>query len=127
MLVGKTPYFSSDKSQLIDNIENAELYFPRTLSNYAKSLILQLMDRDPCQRLGASAKDAEAIKEHVFFRDIDWNKVLKKEYEVPKPDILPINNFGKFELSGSIFNDLLQKDVQISCKDNVPGWSFIKP
>jgi hypothetical protein len=47
MLVGKTPYFSRDKEQLLKNIENADLYFPKDLSNMAKLLILQLMDRDP--------------------------------------------------------------------------------
>ena len=64
------------------------------------------MDRDPCSRLGASAKDAEAIKEHMFFKDLDWAKVLNKEYQVPKPDFLAINN--KLELTRSIFNDLSQ-------------------
>jgi len=68
------------------------------------------MDRDPWQRLGASAKDAEAIKEHAFFKDIDWQKVLNKQYEVPKPDIALGFNRKKHEFQSSIFNDLLLKD-----------------
>lgn len=43
------------------------------------------MDRDPLQRLGASARDAEIIKEHPFFEGLDWNKVLNKEYEMILP------------------------------------------
>ena len=49
------------------------------------------MDRDPCSRLGSSARDAEAIKEHPFFGGLDWNKVLNKEYPVPKPDIIKVD------------------------------------
>jgi len=45
------------------------------------------MDRDPLKRLGASARDAEVIKEHPFFNSIDWNKVLNKEYQMSKPQI----------------------------------------
>ena len=33
MLVGKTPFYSHNKQQLLDNIENADLYFPRDLTN----------------------------------------------------------------------------------------------
>ena len=71
------------------------------------------MDRDPCSRLGASAKDAEAIKEHPFFNDIDWKKVVSKEYEMPIPErrqseLIP---FGSdfFNQAKSIFMDLKQK------------------
>ena len=53
MVVGQIPYYSTNKQQLLENIENAELYFPRNLSNPLKSLILQLMDRDPQSRLGS--------------------------------------------------------------------------
>ena len=47
MIVGKTPYYSTNKEQLLDNIENGDLFLPRGMSNKAKSIILQLMDRDP--------------------------------------------------------------------------------
>jgi serine/threonine protein kinase len=67
MIVGKTPYYSTNKEQLLDNIENGDLFLPRGMSNQAKSIVLQLMDRDPCSRLGSSARDAEVIKEHPFF------------------------------------------------------------
>jgi serine/threonine protein kinase len=72
MVVGQIPFYSTNKQQLLENIENAELYFPRNLSNPLKSLILQLMDRDPCSRLGSGPSDAEDIKRHMFFRNIDW-------------------------------------------------------
>lgn len=40
------------------------------------------MDKDPNKRLGC--KDKAEIKNHPFFHDIDFLKVLNKEYEAPK-------------------------------------------
>ena len=40
MLVGKTPYYSTNKETLLENIENGELYLPREMSNQAKSIVL---------------------------------------------------------------------------------------
>jgi len=40
MLVGKTPYYSTNKEQLLDNIENGDLFLPREMSNQAKSIVL---------------------------------------------------------------------------------------
>ena len=39
--------------------------------------------RDPQARLGSSHRDAEDIKRHVFFRGIDFDKLLRKE--IPPP------------------------------------------
>ena len=90
------------------------------------------MDRDSCSRLGACAKDAEAIKEHPFFNGLDWHKVLNKEYPVPKPEIRKLDT--KIDLTKSIFVDLKNdKECGINIskesfiENKVPGWSFIKP
>lgn len=40
MLVGKTPYYSTNKETLLENIEHGELYLPREMSNQAKSIVL---------------------------------------------------------------------------------------
>jgi serum/glucocorticoid-regulated kinase 2 len=44
----------------------------------AKDLIHKLLNRNPRKRLGTFG-DAEEIKKHPFFKDIDWNKVFRKE------------------------------------------------
>ena len=104
MLVGKTPYYSSNKEQLIDNIGNGDLYLPRGISNAAKSIMLQLMDRDPCSRLGSDSRDAESVKEHIFFEGIDWKAVKERGYSLPKPE--PITQQVNLDYTKSIFTDL---------------------
>ena len=44
-------------------------------SNEAISLLKLLLERDPTKRIGFSERDAEEIKEHPFFADIDWNQI----------------------------------------------------
>jgi hypothetical protein len=43
-----------------------------------------LLNRNPLKRLGALSGAAE-IKSHSFFRGIDWQKVIRKEYRLPDP------------------------------------------
>ena len=43
----------------------------------------QLLTRDPTRRLGAGPDDAEEIKRHPFFEDVNWDDMLNKR--VPPP------------------------------------------
>lgn len=45
--------------------------------------VLQLLTRDPTKRLGAGRSDAAEIKEHPFFRGVNWDDMLAKR--VPPP------------------------------------------
>lgn len=42
------------------------------------------MQRDPGKRLG-SVKDYEEVKSHPYFSNIDWQLVLNREIDMPKP------------------------------------------
>ena len=53
MLVGVTPYFSTNKDQLFDNIANSKLKIPKNLSSKVKDLITKLLNRNPKLRLGS--------------------------------------------------------------------------
>ena len=81
MLVGVTPYFSTNKDELFDNIINGKLKLPRNISIEAKSLIIGLLNRNPTRRLGAQsgAEGAEEIMAHQFFTNIDWNLLIQKK------------------------------------------------
>lgn len=39
------------------------------------------MIKDPLKRIGV--KDKSEIKKHPFFRNLDWEKVFRKEYKAP--------------------------------------------
>ena len=64
--------------------ESQPIVFPATIPAPAQDLCIKLLHRDPEQRLGA--KGVAEIKNHSFFEGIDWDMVLKHEYE---PAFLP--------------------------------------
>ena len=47
--------------------------------------MIALLNRNPSKRLGSGTGGATDIKNHVFFKDIDWNIVAEKKLDVPLP------------------------------------------
>jgi serine/threonine protein kinase len=77
MIIGVTPYYSNDKDELFKNIISGKLKMPRSISSEVKSLIIQLLNRNPSKRLGSlpGADGAEQIMAHPFFKGVDWNRI----------------------------------------------------
>ena len=75
MIVGQPPYYKNNRKELFENIMSGPLRIPQSMSLEARDLILNLLNRNPKKRLGAGPEDANEIKRHVFFKDIDWNIV----------------------------------------------------
>ena len=66
---------------------NDELRFPDVVSRNAKDLLRKLLDRDPSRRLGS--KGAQEIKDHPFFDEIDWKKLMARKITPPfRPDVV---------------------------------------
>jgi serum/glucocorticoid-regulated kinase 2 len=63
------------------------LVFGDDIGSQARSILTGLLTRDPTQRLGVNG--AEEIKKHPFFaKNIDFNKLLKKQIQPPfKPSV----------------------------------------
>lgn len=85
MLVGIPPYYSNNKEQLYENIQRGPLKLPNFLSEDARSLLIALLNRNPHKRLGAGERGADDIKNHVFFKKIDWEKAERRQLPVPPP------------------------------------------
>lgn len=88
MLTGGPPFTAENRKRTIDKILKGRLSLPPYLSHEARDLIKRLLKRNVETRLGASTRDADEIKEHVFFRHLDWEKVYSRELDPPfKPNI----------------------------------------
>lgn len=90
MLTGTLPFQGKDRNETMNMILKAKLGMPQFLSAEAQSLLRMLFKRNPANRLGSEG--VEEIKGHLFFANIDWNKLYKKEVQPPfkpasgKPD-----------------------------------------
>ncbi|XP_057713382.1 serine/threonine-protein kinase N2 isoform X2 [Corythoichthys intestinalis] len=98
MLVGESPFPGDDEEEVFDSIVNDEVRYPRFLSTEAISVMRRLLRRSPERRLGAGEQDAEEVKKHLFFRNVDWNGLLSKKVKPPfVPTILGANDVSNFD------------------------------
>ena len=119
MLVGQPPYYSHNKEQLFRNIQKSKLRIPTFVSSHARSLLLQLLQKDPTKRLGSSLRDSEDIKEHVFFYGINWEAAARRELQVPIPPRPSLH-------LGSVSAEKVYGSLQSSATDtHFQGWSFV--
>ncbi|KAK6144511.1 hypothetical protein DH2020_021331 [Rehmannia glutinosa] len=73
MLYGYTPFRGKTRQKTFANILHKDIKFPRNkeVSLQAKQLMYRLLHRDPKNRLG-SREGANEVKQHPFFRGINW-------------------------------------------------------
>lgn len=90
MLLGQSPFRGEDEDEIFDAILEDEPLYPITMPRDAVSLLQRLLTRDPTRRLGAGEADAEEIKRHLFFKDVDWDLVYKRQ--IPPPYFPAIAN-----------------------------------
>jgi len=97
MCCGWSPFYAEDTQQMYKNIAFGKVRFPRdALSLEGRNFVKGLLNRNPKHRLGANG-DAEELKRHAFFDDVDWVALGKKNLIPPfKPKLkseLDVSNF----------------------------------
>ena len=90
-LVGFPPYYTENIKELYNSIRSARLQVPKYISKEGKDLLNQLLNKRPDKRI-----TIDRVKQHEFFKDLDWNKLVTKEI---KPPIHLHNDEGQ-ELEG---------------------------
>eukprot|EP00040_Diaphanoeca_grandis_P004450 m.28785 g.28785 ORF g.28785 m.28785 type:complete len:529 (-) comp15985_c0_seq1:695-2281(-) len=84
MCTGTPPFVGSNRKKTMDKITKANVRFPPFLTTELKDLLRKLLCRKVEKRLGGAAMGGvQGIKNHLWFRHVDWSKVLKKELTPP--------------------------------------------
>ena len=83
MLCGLPPFYVENLERMYELIKSGPLKFPKriSLSDDAKDVIKKLLERDTNKRLGN--KGIEEIKNHPFFKDIDFDLIIQKKITAP--------------------------------------------
>ena len=81
MICGTPPFFSNNIKILYRNISHSKLMLHDYFSDELKDLLTQLLCRDPHKRIGVL--DKNELKSHEWFKDIDWDKLAKKQIDPP--------------------------------------------
>ncbi|WAR58266.1 hypothetical protein PtB15_5B500 [Puccinia triticina] len=96
MLSGLPPYYDENVNEMYRKILYNPLRFGPEINPQARSLLTGLLSRNPKQRLGSNG--AEEIKQHPFFSQIDWKRLMMKQYTPPfKPSVASAIDTSNFD------------------------------
>jgi len=133
MLTGLPPFYSQNINIMYQKILNGELRFPSYVSADAQALLEGLLTRDPDKRLGSSKEGAAEVKRHPFFKDIDWEKLEKKDIEAPfKPKVKDVMDISQIDtaftaekpMDSFVENSLPDALVK---ENNFDGFTYVDP
>ncbi|PCH41145.1 Pkinase-domain-containing protein [Wolfiporia cocos MD-104 SS10] len=98
MCCGWSPFYAEDTQQMYKNICFGKIRFPKGVINEdGKQFVKGLLNRNPKHRLGAQ-RDAEELKEHPFFKTIDWKALSLKQVTPPfKPSVESDESVANFD------------------------------
>eukprot|EP00058_Branchiostoma_floridae_P020245 XP_002605735.1 hypothetical protein BRAFLDRAFT_114419 [Branchiostoma floridae] len=92
------PFTADNRKKTIDKILKGKLNLPPYLTPEAKDILKKLLKRHVPVRLGTGPEDAEPIKNHAFFRQINWDDLLQRKVEPPyKPEIVSEEDVSQFD------------------------------
>ncbi|EFP79720.2 hypothetical protein PGT21_032024 [Puccinia graminis f. sp. tritici] len=96
MLSGLPPYYDENVNEMYRKILYNPLLFGPEIKPQARSLLTGLLSRNPKRRLGSNG--AEEIKHHPFFSQIDWKRLMMKQYTPPfKPSVASAIDTSNFD------------------------------
>lgn len=82
MLTGLPPWYSHNREVMHKRILQSPLECPHYLSQEARDLLRGLLMRDPQRRLGSKEGSAQ-LRQHPFFRSVDWQMIMFRETLAP--------------------------------------------
>lgn len=137
MLTGAPPFTGHTNEKIMDKIVHSKKYlkFPFYLSLDAKDLLRKLLQANPAKRLDID-NDFDKLKNHRFFRYVDWNTLTGVSKSEVLPPILPVitdpllaENFDE-EFTNMAFTPPLESNLNSTFDDSpneilhVKGFTF---
>ncbi|KIL68341.1 hypothetical protein M378DRAFT_72522 [Amanita muscaria Koide BX008] len=124
MCCGWSPFYAEDTQQMYKNICFGKIRFPKgVICEDGKQFVKGLLNRNPKHRLGAQ-RDAEDLKEHPFFKCIDWKALSLKQLSPPFKPVVEsdesTNNFDPEFTSADIESDVA--DLALDDDDPSEDW-----
>ncbi|VDM30348.1 unnamed protein product [Hydatigera taeniaeformis] len=132
MLVGQPPFSGEDEEDLLQAILEVNPSFPRNLSKEALSICRGFLNKDPNSRLGCSPAGSLEIRDHVFFRRINWELIESRAIQPPfKPCVRDKRDTSNFDSAFTeLPTELTPTDklfIMNLSQTEFEGFSFVNP
>eukprot|EP00696_Hemimastix_kukwesjijk_P018859 gnl/Hemi2/7919_TR2732_c0_g11_i1.p1 gnl/Hemi2/7919_TR2732_c0_g11~~gnl/Hemi2/7919_TR2732_c0_g11_i1.p1 ORF type:complete len:403 (-),score=65.14 gnl/Hemi2/7919_TR2732_c0_g11_i1:211-1419(-) len=126
MLAGYPPFYDNNPFGIYRKILNEKPSFPKTIEPDAKDLIKRLLQVDVTKRIGNLRLGAADIKNHKWFKELDWDALAKGTLPAPiiptianEPGKDPdVSNFAVYDEADD------ERPVPISSKDQASFADF---
>ncbi|KAH3670264.1 hypothetical protein WICMUC_004917 [Wickerhamomyces mucosus] len=83
MLSGYTPFYDSSPMKTYENILNGQIIFPDYIHKDALDLLQRLITKNLSERLGNLQNGTEDVKNHLWFSEVVWDRLLSRDIETP--------------------------------------------
>ncbi|KAG0661387.1 hypothetical protein C6P46_003984 [Rhodotorula mucilaginosa] len=125
MCCGWSPFYAEDTQQMYKLICFGKVKFPRgVIGEDGKQFVKGLLNRNPKHRLGAQ-RDAAELKEHPFFKSIDWDLLAQRAVPPPfKPYVDSDESVANFdpEFTEANLFDEAPHDIHWNDSDPSADW-----
>lgn len=129
MIAGYSPFYAegTDQVSLFKRIVQANFEFPEggVIHEQAQDLIKRLMMKREAERLGCLASGADDIRMHKWFKPINVDKLLKKQFPTPwTPKIKNPLDASYFESYTELENEIPPKTRPLATAEQVAFKDF---
>ncbi|CAH2054486.1 unnamed protein product [Thlaspi arvense] len=130
MLTGKPPFLGS-KVKIQQKIVKDKIKLPQFLSTEAHALLKGLLQKEPERRLGSGPRGAEEIKDHKWFKGMNWKKLEAREVMPSfKPEVSGrqcIANFDKCWTEMSLVDSPVSSPSSDSKANPFTNFTYVRP
>ena len=122
LISGNPPFYTQDQNLMLQNISENKLEFQEFFSEEIKDLLKKMLDKDPKKRIGIN-NDKSDLKNHEFFKDINWEDIALKKVKPPLDMIDVKEEYNLKEKVEFTDTDYTSENYNIR---RIEGFSFVK-
>ncbi|KAJ3213635.1 camp-dependent protein kinase catalytic subunit [Dinochytrium kinnereticum] len=116
---GYSPFQADTALKIYENIVDGEMRWSSQIGNVSKDLLKRLLEMSPSRRLGSGRGGAKEIKDHPWFKGLDWKSFEAKEVMAPHlPVITGEGDVSNFDVYSDVSSVILMQNGTLEITDN---------